>query len=759
MSDIRNEQQRVNEIIEEIDRKTANYIGKTKSVGSQVQQIKQEFWDDVTVNLDEPDDVIETFTSIKQQAELLSERERSKGLIDKQLNTLAKLKNSPYFGRIDFHEKGENQSDKIYIGIASLMDSDDENFLIYDWRAPISSLYYDYSPGHAQYETPYGEIKGDITLKRQFIIKNGLINGLFDTGLTIGDQLLQEVLGNQANSQMKSIVATIQKEQNAIIRNTKDKIVVVQGVAGSGKTSAALQRAAFLLYRFRNTLHSDNIILFSPNPLFNSYVATVLPELGEDNMEQTTFQQYLNSRLAGIFIIEDPFDQMEYLLTAEDQEKLAIRKKNIQYKSSLAYKKEIDDYLGYLLNDGLVFTDIVFRGEAIINKESIKSYFYSLEPTIPIPNRMQLLQEWLLIEIRKREKNERRKPWVENAIEFLDKDDYLEAYKDMQKRNNEVSFDDYEIEKKYLTKMIVSKKFKPIKSKIKKMKFIDMKMIFIQLFSHIKNKDYELLADYTVKNIQQNHLSYEDATPYLYLQDQIEGKKSNTSIRHIFVDEAQDYSPFQFAFMQELYPYSKWTLLGDLNQSIYFHSLSKSSLYEVAVGKTYRLMRSYRSTKEIVEFTKSLIADGEDIQPFNRKGEKPLLIQCSSNVFYQEMLNKIDECKRAGDETIAVICKTASESEQVYKQLMPDLHNVKLIDKQTLSYEKGVLVIPSYLAKGIEFDAVFIHNAAEYQLEYERKLFYTACTRAMHTLILFSTEDGNPFIKEADETSYRKILR
>ncbi|NRG48412.1 helicase, partial [Bacillus sp. CRN 9] len=449
MSDIRNEQQRVNEIIEEIDRKTANYIGKTKSVGSQVQQIKQEFWDDVTVNLDEPDDVIETFTSIKQQAELLSERERSKGLIDKQLNTLAKLKNSPYFGRIDFHEKGENQSDKIYIGIASLMDSDDENFLIYDWRAPISSLYYDYSPGHAQYETPYGEIKGDITLKRQFIIKNGLINGLFDTGLTIGDQLLQEVLGNQANSQMKSIVATIQKEQNAIIRNTKDKIVVVQGVAGSGKTSAALQRAAFLLYRFRNTLHSDNIILFSPNPLFNSYVATVLPELGEDNMEQTTFQQYLNSRLAGIFIIEDPFDQMEYLLTAEDQEKLAIRKKNIQYKSSLAYKKEIDNYLGYLLNDGLVFTDIVFRGETIINKESIKSYFYSLESTIPIPNRMQLLQEWLLIEIRKREKNERRKPWVENAIEFLDKDDYLEAYKDMQKRNNEDSFDDYEIEKKF----------------------------------------------------------------------------------------------------------------------------------------------------------------------------------------------------------------------------------------------------------------------------------------------------------------------
>lgn len=279
--DLQREQDRVDFIVNQIDIKTKKLQKNAGKIGSDVLELRKEFWEDVTVNVDDPDDKIETAASIKQQAELLSERERTYKHTEKELKTLDRLRNSPYFGRIDFLENGEKWADQIYLGIASFMDEQDENFLIYDWRAPISSIYYDYSPGPARYKTLDGTIEGNMELKRQFIIRSSKINGMFETGVTIGDEMLQEVLGNNASSQMKSIVATIQSEQNQIIRNERSNLLIVQGVAGSGKTSAALQRVAYLLYRYRETLKSENIMLFSPNPLFNSYVATVLPELGK----------------------------------------------------------------------------------------------------------------------------------------------------------------------------------------------------------------------------------------------------------------------------------------------------------------------------------------------------------------------------------------------------------------------------------------------------------------------------------------------
>ncbi len=248
------EQERVHKVVNEIDKKIHKLMVNTGRIGRDVLELRKTFWEDVTVNLDEPDDMIETAASMKQQAELLSERERTCGQRISQLKTLHRLKDSPYFGWIDFLEEGERTEDKVYIGIASLMDENDETFLIYDWRTPISSLYYDYPPGPAHYQTPEGSIQGEMKLKRQFIINASEIKGMFDIGITIGDEMLQEVLGAGASTQMKSIVATIQQEQNAIIRNEKSKVLIVQGVAGSGKTSAALQRVAYLLYRHRGTL-------------------------------------------------------------------------------------------------------------------------------------------------------------------------------------------------------------------------------------------------------------------------------------------------------------------------------------------------------------------------------------------------------------------------------------------------------------------------------------------------------------------------
>jgi DNA helicase II / ATP-dependent DNA helicase PcrA len=391
-SDFQVEQERVNTVIKEIEKKKQKLQQNTGGVSSDVLELRKSFWEDVTVNMDEPDDVIETAASIKQQAELLSERERTFKQMNKQMRILERLKYSPYFGRIDFLETGEKNVDHVYLGIASLMDERDENFLIYDWRAPISSLYYDFAPGPASYHTMDGKITGEMNLKRQFIIRDSTIKALFDTGVTIGDEMLQEVLGNNANAQMRSIVATIQREQNLIIRNEKSRLLIVQGVAGSGKTSAALQRVAYLLYRYRETLKSENIMLFSPNPLFNSYVSTVLPELGEENMEQATFMEYLNNRIGTQYEVEDPFDQMEFLLNVEKHSDYHSRVKGIRYKSSLQFKQIIDQYVIDLSKKGLLFKDLIFRGEIFISKEAIYDYFYSLDNSFTIPNRLEMVR-------------------------------------------------------------------------------------------------------------------------------------------------------------------------------------------------------------------------------------------------------------------------------------------------------------------------------------------------------------------------------
>lgn len=356
------EQARVDWVVEVIDLQIATLQGQVGTVKKEIVGLRQHFWDDVTVNVDDPDDAVETAASMKQQAEVLAERERRHRHAHQQLTVLEKLKSSPYFGRIDFLEAGDSAADRIYLGIASLMDEKEEEFLIYDWRAPVSSLYYDYPPGPAQYETPGGTIRGTMELKRQFVIRDGRIKSLFDTGVTIGDTLLQEVLGKQANTRMKSIVATIQKEQNRIIRNEKSRYLVVQGVAGSGKTSAALQRVAYLMYRYREVLLPEQILLFSPNPMFNNYVSTVLPELGETNMDQTTMPIYLEQRLGKDFQLEDPFTQMEYALTASEKPGYAVRMAGIRFKASLDFMHVLDRYCDKLGREGLLFRDLVFRG-------------------------------------------------------------------------------------------------------------------------------------------------------------------------------------------------------------------------------------------------------------------------------------------------------------------------------------------------------------------------------------------------------------
>lgn len=769
------EQERVDRVVGIVEQRMEALQEEAGAKREDITEIRKNFWDDVTVNLDAPEEVIETVASMKQQAEVLAERERAYRHAHKQLSILTRLKQSPYFGRIDFREEGEKEGDRIYLGIGSLLDEREEDFLVYDWRAPISSLYYDYSPGPVQYVTPAGSITGTMEVKRQFIIRGGTIVSLFDTGVTIGDELLQEVLGKQADNQMKTIVATIQKEQNRIIRNERSKLLVVLGAAGSGKTSAALQRVAYLLYRYRDTLKADNVVLFSPNPMFNSYVSTVLPELGEENMEQTTYQDYLQHRLGKMFEVEDPFQQMEYVYTAAEGLEYEARLEGIRFKASDDYKEVIEEYLSYLSTEGLIFNPVVFQGATLVSAAQIGDYFYSTEPSLKFPERLRLTAEWLLKELQGKAREEREKPWVEDEIELLDKEEYLEAYHELLRKKgySEDSYDDFDREREFLAGKVVQRHFKKLRRGAKLYRFVDLKAAYRQLFTDpgmaariapgiTTPAHWEAICRETVRKLDRSELAYEDSTPFLYMKERIEGFQVNNTIRHVFVDEAQDYSPFQFAFLRRLFPRSKMTVLGDLNQAIYAHAAGSSGLESLAAtfapeeSEQIRLMRSYRSTRPIVELTQQLVEGGEAIEPFNREGAKPTLNPVKrEGDLAGAIAERIRTLQAGGHRTIAVIGKTAAESREAWEQLQGHLP-LRLVDEGTASFETGTLVIPSYLAKGVEFDAVILYNASkeQYGRERERKLFYTACTRAMHELHIYYSGEPSPFLDEVSPDRY-----
>lgn len=771
------EEERIRFVLKQIEKKAVNLDRRSGGLKKDVIQLKRTFWDDVKINIDNPEEASETLANIRQQAETLSERERTHHQLDKQRKMLSRLEDSPYFARIDFLENGKETANSVYIGVASLMDENEETFLIHDWRAPISSIYYDYMLGPAQYEAVEGVVQGEVTLKRQFITKDGQIKTMFDTGVSIGDDLLKEVLGNNASTGMKNIVATIQKEQNQIIRNIKSKYLVVQGAAGSGKTSAALQRVAYLLYRYQNEIASDNMILFSPNSLFNRYISSVLPDLGEDNIQQFTFQEYVEKRLGKQFDIEHPLTQMEYMLTCQDHKMYLARSQGIRYKASNDFKALLDSYVDVLSKEGLIFKNISFRGERLIGAEQIKSYFYSLDASISIQNRMDLVKEWLLKELTKKEKLERTKDWVIEESDLLDLEEYTKVYSELLKegRFSENTFDYHEQEQEKIAKRIVRKHFKPIRTAIKKLRFIHVAAIYSRLFKqkdniHQKMKDefpegWDEVCVYTLKKLHRKELTYEDAAPYLYLQDKLEGQKINTRIRHLFIDEAQDYSPIQFFVLKQLFPYSRMTILGDLNQAIYAQTLDASTLlsselYEKENVKKVVLTKSYRSTRQIIEFTKSMIEEGQTIEPFNRNAQKPTFTKVGDPETLQSRITqKIKQLQLKSHETIAVICKTGKECREAYDGLCEEV-NIQLIEHHTSYYEKGVLIIPAYLAKGIEFDAVIIYDASEikYGRACERKLFYTACTRAMHELHLFSVGEMSPFLDKIPAHLYEITL-
>ncbi|MFC5450694.1 RNA polymerase recycling motor HelD [Paenibacillus aestuarii] len=767
------EEQRVHKVTEKIGVHMERLEAEVGLVRSDVVSIRKHFWDEVTVDFSTTDGAVETIASLKQQAEMLSERERSHRHSSAALMKLKRLYRTPYFGRIDFVERGERREEAIYLGIASFLDEDTGDYLVYDWRAPISSLYYDYGPGEAVYETPNGTVTGDMLLKRQYVIRDGHIHYMFDTGLTIGDELLKQVLSRSSDAQMKTIVATIQKEQNRIIRNDYSRMLIVQGAAGSGKTSAALQRVAFLLYKHRETLQADQMLLFSPNPLFNSYVATVLPELGEDNMQQTTFQAYLEHRLGDSFEVEDSFAQLEYVLTGSESEDAdyTARMSGIAYKSSVQFLHTVQSYKQRLERAGMLFKPIVMGEKEIVSEARLHERFYAYDAAIRLPNRLELMRGWLKDLLDDFAELEKHEGWVEDEIELLSSEDYHRAYRQLRRMQGGrgATFDDFDKERDLLAGFVVRERLRPVRADIERLAFVDMAGLYRQLFSDISADSpqplhWPAICEQTHCALAAGKLLYEDATPFLYLMEAVQGFHTNNAVRHVIVDEAQDYTPFQMEVLKRLFPRCRMTALGDLNQAIYAHASAYSDidpiadLYGPEQTEVIRLHRSYRSTREIVEFTRGIVPGGDAIEPFTRSGAKPRVVRVSDRgSLHSRIAAETERLLREGYASVAIIAKTASESTLAYEALKPLMSApLRLMNPSSPELAQGPLVIPSYLAKGVEFDAVLIYDGSggQYGRESERKLFYTACTRAMHELCIFTLGEPSPFVLAQPSDSY-----
>lgn len=761
------EQKRVDSVMEKITEEIIRLEEETAMRRNEVVHIRKHFWDEIKVNTDTFDDFLETIIGLRQEAQALSVNQSIHRHASKRLSTLRRMQEAPYFGRIDYIEEGNSTPEQIYIGISSLSDTSGENFLIYDWRAPVSSVYYDYQPGPANYSTPGGEIYGTLEKKWQYLIRGGVLESMFDTSITIGDEILQQVLGKGTDKQMHSIVATIQQEQNRIIRHDQGRLLIVHGAAGSGKTSAALQRIAYLLYKYREHLNADQIILFSPNSMFSSYVSNVLPELGEENMQQVTFQEYLDHRLSKRFQVENPYEQLEYVLTAPNTPPYRSRLASIRFKASTRFFETIQSYRQSLELSGMLFMGITFRGKPIVTGEQLAERFYTHDTSLRFHNRLEKLKDWLIKKINEVQRIEWKKPWVQEEIELLSNGDYHKARIYLAKKRGfkGESIADYEVEPKALARLIVQQKLKPLRKRVQALSFIDLKGVYKQLFADPLQinqwfegeppAEWAAICQETLEALDEDKLYYEDATPFLFLKELIQGFQKNSSIKHIVIDEAQDYSPFQFEFLRRLFPAARMTVLGDFNQAIFAHASevvdfnTLTSLYGEGKTELINLARSYRSTKPIIEFTRRLVPNGDSIIPFDRDGERPALKQLLDHEeLHSCIASKVADMRSLGHYSIAIICKSAEESSLAYESLS-SIEELKLLKSNSIEFEQGVVVVPSYLSKGIEFDAVIIYDASEhvYGDESLRRVFYTACTRAMHYLQLYSVGTPSPFLR------------
>lgn len=602
-----------------------------------------------------------------------------------------KMQDSPFFGRVDFRYDGDEEAETFYIGIGNLSESAGSLPLVYDWRAPVSGLFYDYDKGPASYEAPSGIFEGEVTSKWQYKIRKGKMLYEFESDVKIDDEILGAELGSNGEVQLKNIVRTIQKEQNEIIRNTKDKIMVIQGAAGSGKTSVALHRIAYLLYHDRENLKSSNVLILSPNGVFADYISHILPELGEENIREMSFDLFAYRELKDIVgDCEDRYDQIEHTVLNPKIQDICREKQSPEFVSKL------DGFVLRLEDELMNFRDVEYRGCTLSEKEIIDLFYFKFLD-VPLLSRMHSVAEYFIDQV---------ETLRDRDLSDEEREEVMECFRSMYETR-----DCYVLYSRFLEK----EGYRPL--------------------PHCQ--------------IEKRRLRYEDVYPVLYLKYTLYQCRNHHGIKHVVVDEMQDYSWIQYLLIHKMFP-CRMTILGDKAQTMEDETQDVLKFLPKIFGKDIRkivMNRSYRNTMEVAQYANHLTGI-EDMELFERHGE-PVDERTFSST--EEALETVLEKwlnRREEFETEALIFLTEREAEHAFlyiekrlKEIAPEAENqLCYMNRDSQSFKKGLTVTTFYFAKGLEFDQVFgiFEEDRESGLQCQAK--YITATRALHELHMYMTD-------------------
>ena len=682
----------------------------------------------------------------------------------KKLHDIKNVRGKPYFARLDFKEDGETEKEKLYIGKISVIDSKENLPIIVDWRAPISNLYYDGRIGRSSYESPTGIKSGEISLKRQFFIEDGVLEKYTDIDLKTNDELLQTAISEKADDRLKNIVATIQAKQNEVIRADINKPLIVQGVAGSGKTTIALHRIAYLIYQYEKDFDPENFMIIAPTKFFLNYISNVLPDLGVENVKQYTFEDFAYEILGKKLKISD---SNEKLVTIVNKEFDDINKGNVdiiikesKFKSSIKFKEFVDGYLEKMENDYIPKKDFILENIRIMRYDNLNKHFKETYKNLPFDQRVQEIKKHVFSKIRQNLNTveEGIKKQRSIKIKMLEREKLpieeerqrrIEIFEEKEKVLKDLDKENIKVVDFYFNEIIKKDAFNLYKD------FIEN-----YIYDKIENKELaEYLVRNTLLNLNKGEITFEDLAPIIYIHYKVYGVKWKKHLRHVIIDEAQDYGEFQFSTLKTILNSSSMTILGDLAQGVHFYRGIEDWDKFIDVefpeeGATYlTLEKTYRTTKEIMEVANSVI---EKLPEEEKKGiviaepviDKKDSIRINSKDNKEDIIkdiaSRIDKYLEDGYKSIAIIGKDMSECKDIKKLISKYRKDINLIQSKDSEYKAGISIVPSYLAKGLEFDSVILFNVNDRIYEntsLDIKLLYVAITRAMSNLDIYYIGD------------------